>query len=176
MFCYVALGMKRSRGHNPCNHNDANKLLKSIKHYSTFILREMWGKIYNFRIFLYICKFFANGKKRFYCENNRCYYYFCCSVSCFYSCGHKNIHTFFVLVSFTSNTMSRTYFSQYWVVKLTFNEVSCFLQKYKKLKERTYDLIKENKVIFRLLPFNGIASRTCQKSTVFASSRPPKWI
>ena len=51
-----------------------------------------------------------------------------------------------------------------------------FFTKYKKLKERTYDLIKENKVIFRLLPFNGIASRTCQKSTFFASSRPPKWI
>ena len=124
-------------------------------------------------------KIWQMAKKDFYCENNRCYYHFAAVlyVLCFCYCGHKNIHRSVLSFSHnTSNTMSRTYFTQYRVCKLTLNEVSYFFHKIKNLKtERTYDLIKENKVIFRLLPFNGTAPRrTCQRQHIFfASSRPP---
>ena len=121
-FCFVALGMKRSRGHNLCNHNDANKLLKAIKYFSTVVVCLERTYIYIYIIFsLLNLQFFflQTEKQRFYWENKRCY---CCCVAdsvvvTFVAVTHKNL--FFQ----TSNTMSRTYFTQYWVLKLTFNEV-----------------------------------------------------
>ena len=130
-FCYVALGMKRSGGHNPCNHNDANKLLKAIKYYSTFVLRAKIICMYIILRFFFfnLQKIWQMAKKDFYCENNRCYYHFAAVlyVLCFCYCGHKNIHRSVLSFSHnTSNTMSRTYFTQYRVCKLTLNEVSYF--------------------------------------------------